>query len=113
MADTFQKSSVKEAAFTLSALAVHAFATPCLAESKAPNPGAFGFDWLRPDTARCQALTEPALMRLRQCEYRDSGTFGLSDPVFVCRVSEQSEFFIYATEAACIRNLETMKANAP
>ena len=97
----------------LSALAVLAFSTPCLAEPKAPNPGAFGFDWLRPNSARCQALTEPALKRLRQCEYRNSGTFGLSDPVLACRVSEQSEYFIYETRAACIRNLETMKANAP
>ena len=98
---------------TLSALALLASSTACLAEPKTPNPGAFGFDWLRPKSARCQALTEAALKRLRKCEYRASGTFGLADPVFVCRVSERSEYFIYETKAACIRNLETMKANAP
>ena len=105
--------SLRVRALVLPGLAALAFSAPCLAQPKAPIPGAFGFDWLRPNSARCRALTETALKRLRQCEYRDSGTFGLSDPVFACRVSERSEYLIYETRAACIRNLETMKANAP
>jgi len=95
------------------ALAILAFSTVSFSQPKAPGPGSFGFDWLRPKSARCQPLAELAHKRLRRCEYSGSGTFGLSDPVFVCRVSERSEYLIYDTKAACTRNLETMKANAP
>ena len=45
--------------------------------------------------------------------YSAEGSFGLTDPVFKCRRSERSEYVIYGSKAACLRNLETMKANAP
>jgi len=90
-----------------------AFPGPCPAESALPAVGAFGFDWLRPGSARCEAITGSARKRFRQCDYQTSGTFGLSDPVRVCRISERSEYLIYASQAACVRNLETMKAHAP
>lgn len=87
--------------------------TPCIATPAAPPAGSFGFDWLRPGTARCGVINETALKGFRSCEYRADGTFGLRDPAFACRRNEKSEYLVYASKAACVRNLETMKANAP
>ena len=78
----------------------------------APPAGGFGFDWLRPKAARCQAIPEHLSKRFRRCEQRD-GAFGLADRVYVCKLDERSEYLIFETEAACKDNLETMKANAP
>lgn len=86
---------------------------PCVAAPSAPVAGSFGFDWLKPNTARCVALPQAALDAFSSCEYRKDGTFGLRDPAFVCRKSARSEYFIYASKAVCQRNLETMQANAP
>lgn len=84
-----------------------------VAAAKGPAAGTFGFDWLRPAAARCQEVSEPLLKRFRQCEYQKTGAFGLSDPVYVCRIDDRSEYMIFETRAACTKNLETMKANAP
>jgi len=99
-------------------LALTWLAASCLvgvahAQPVAPAAGSFGFDWLRPAAAKCAALTEKQLKAFRSCEYSAEGSFGLSDPVFKCRRSERSEYAVYASKAACLRNLETMKANAP
>ena len=88
-------------------------ATPCFAQAKGPVAGSFGFDWLRPAAARCEEMSEPLLKRFKQCEYRSDGAFGLSDPLFACRVSERSEYLVFRTRSICANNLETMKANAP
>lgn len=88
-------------------------ATPSIAAPSTPVAGAFGFDWLRPEKTKCVALLEKELKGFRSCEYDGEGTFGLSDPAFKCRKSERSEYFVYETKAACVRNFETMKANAP
>jgi hypothetical protein len=77
-----------------------------------PAAGSFGFDWLRPKSARCEAVSEALLKRFRRCEHR-AGAFGLSDPVHLCRVDGRSEYLVFASKAACIENLETMKANGP
>ena len=86
---------------------------PCVATEKAPAAGTFGFDWLRPKSAYCQPISESLLKRFRHCEYRSTGAFGLSDPVYVCRINERSEYMIFETRSACANNLETMKANGP
>jgi hypothetical protein len=88
-------------------------ATHCLAASAAPAVGNIGFDWLRPDSARCEVISESLRKRFRRCEYTGTGAFGLSDPLHVCRVSDRSEYMIFQTRSACVKNLETMKANAP
>jgi hypothetical protein len=75
--------------------------------------GSVGFDWLKPESARCEAIPESLKKRFSGCEYRSAGAFGLSDPLHVCRVSDRSEYLIFATRVACVNNLETMKANAP
>lgn len=86
---------------------------PCGAAPSAPVAGSFGFDWLKPTSARCVALPQATLDAFASCEYKKDGTFGLRDPAFVCRKSARSEYFIYASKAVCQRNLETMEANAP
>jgi hypothetical protein len=92
---------------------VFVVSTLCLADGMGPAVGNFGFDWLRPDWARCEAISEALMEQFLQCEYRSDGAFGLSDPVHACRISEQSEYMIHETERACANNLETMQANAP
>jgi hypothetical protein len=86
---------------------------PAVAAPKGPAPGSYGFDWLRPDAAKCVKLDEASLKGLPACEFKREGSFGLADPAFACRKSARSEWLVYANKAACERNLETMKANAP
>jgi len=84
----------------------------CANAATIPSVGTFGFDWLRPKSARCQTISEALLKRFSHCERRP-GAFGLSDPVYVCRIDEHSEYMIFESESACVNNLETMKANGP
>lgn len=84
----------------------------CLAADARPAVGDFAFDWLRPRSAACRPLTAPIVGRLRDCR-REPGAFGLSDPLLVCRVDAHREYMVFATKDACVRNLDTMKANAP
>lgn len=77
-----------------------------------PATGDFAFDWLRPGTAACRPLTDAMIARFRRCT-QEPGAFGLSDPVFVCRIDDRSEYIVFASAAACLRNLDAMKANAP
>jgi hypothetical protein len=88
-------------------------ASVCFAAEPRPAPGSHGFDWLKPDTARCVALDETAIKRFPFCKREENGTFGLDDIAFACRANKRSEFLIYQSKAICQRNLETMKANAP
>ena len=98
---------------TLSCASVLLLGFPtCVNAENVPAVGTFGFDWLRPKSARCQTISEPLVKRFRHCERR-AGAFGLSDPVYVCRIDERTEYMVFATKSACVNNLETMKANAP
>jgi hypothetical protein len=83
------------------------------ASADTPAPGAWGFDWLKPDSAKCLALTPAMLKAFAACERRAEGSFGLSDPVLACRKRARSEWLVYASRTACQRNLDTMRANAP
>ena len=65
-----------------------------------PPEGGFGFDWLRPKSAKCQPIERSLIARFRTCERHD-GAFGLSDPVHVCRIDGRSEFMIFASRTAC------------
>jgi hypothetical protein len=84
----------------------------CVNAASVPAVGTFGFDWLHPKSARCQTIAKPLLKRFRHCERR-AGAFGLSDPVYVCRIDEHSEYMVFETKSACANNLETMKSNGP
>ena len=74
--------------------------------------GSFGFNWLRPKTAQCQLISEPLAKRFRRCE-RQAGAFGLSDPLYACRIDDRTEYVVFATSLVCSENLEAMRANAP
>jgi hypothetical protein len=78
----------------------------------APQPGAWGFDWLQPRSAKCRRLTGADLERFKHCD-RDTPGFGEHKPTHACRVSEHSEWIVYATRAQCEDELATMKANGP
>ncbi len=78
-----------------------------------PPVGSYGFDWLKPDKARCQKITPELLKKFRSCEYRNPGGFGLGNPSYKCRISKKSEYIIFSDRAKCADELETMKANAP
>ena len=97
---------------TVACVALATVGAGTAAEVGRPAAGAFAFDWLRPKSARCEAVSEALRERLRRCD-RQPGAFGLSDPVHVCRVDHRTEYLVFETRAACVRNLETMKANAP
>ena len=78
--------------------------------------GKYGFDWLKPEKAKCAALTAPALAGVKSCKYMktgETGSFSGNADFYTCKVSEKSEYMIYKTQARCTEELETMKANGP
>ncbi len=74
---------------------------------------AFGFDWLKPESAKCEQISQSLHNTFGDCLYQSDGAFGLNDPIFKCRINDQSEFLVFEDKSACERNLETMLANAP
>ena len=97
----------------MNALASLLVAAPLAAAAATlPPAGTFGFDWLKPETTRCESVSDPLLKRFRRCE-RQEGAFGLVDRVYVCRVDGRSEYLVFASRTACLRNLDTMRANGP
>ena len=80
----------------------------------APKVGAYAFDWLKPETTRCRALSAADVKRIApHCQVGDGHAFGLDDPTHRCQLNELSELFVYATSAQCEREFETMQANGP
>jgi len=74
--------------------------------------GRYGFNWSKPDAARCERVTEAIVKRLATCQVADTGSFtGKSDHV-VCTLPD-GEFLAFPNEARCLEELETMQANAP
>jgi hypothetical protein len=86
------------------------------AKDEMPRVGSFGFDWLKPDTAKCQKLSETDIKRFKSCEPGgEAGGFGSSEvkSTHSCQVNEHSEWIIYASGKDCQIAFETMQANAP
>ena len=78
--------------------------------------GKFGFDWLKPEKAKCQALTATTLTGVKSCKYMkagDTGSFTGQADFYVCKVSGKSEYMVYKTQARCAEELETMQSNGP
>ena len=103
-------SIMRNLPLTVAALlaAVHCVA----AEPQMPPPGSFGFDWLKPDLAKCTVVPASAIKQFRSCKL-EKGAFGLDDPVLVCRRSAKSEYMVFRSKPACLRNFDTMQANSP
>lgn len=83
-------------------------------EAGLPAAGSYGFDWLKPDSTRCQQLTPKLIARFKQCTPPDiSYSFGLDFPGQACRINARSEFMVYVTRKQCQEAFETMQAHAP
>ncbi|PWF39104.1 hypothetical protein [Massilia glaciei] len=89
------------------------FSTSLAAAPKLPAAGGFGFDWTGSKRPRCAVIPREMVGRFQRCEYTASGGFGLADPVHACRLDKVSEYMVFATKAACARNLKIMQANGP
>ena len=97
--------------FTL-VLAVLAFC-PESADAIPPAEG-YGFDWLHPETARCQRASQVESLRHSNCQYcPDGNAFGLHYPYHKCQDQAGREYLIYKTPQQCTDAIETMKSNAP
>ena len=78
--------------------------------------GKYGFDWLKPEKAKCTALNEKNLSGLKSCEHLqagDTGSFTGKSDFYTCKVGPKSEYMVYKTQARCAEELETMQANGP
>ncbi|HEX5037739.1 MAG TPA: hypothetical protein VFX30_11320 [bacterium] len=76
--------------------------------------GLFGFDWFKPESAKCAAVTAEAAAKFKSCSYRaagETGSFSGNADYYACQVSEKSELMIYKTKARCSEELEIMKSN--
>ena len=81
--------------------------------SEVPSVGSYGFNWLKPETAKCQKITEDCLKEFKTCRKNTkTGGFGEHKPTHVCQAAE-GEWIIYANKAQCQDEFETMQANAP
>jgi hypothetical protein len=78
--------------------------------------GKYAFDWLKPEKAKCAALTDKNLASVTSCSYNkdgDTGSFSGKADYYVCKVSKNSELIVYKTQARCAEELEIMKSNGP
>ncbi|MDL1870989.1 hypothetical protein FBR05_02165 [Deltaproteobacteria bacterium PRO3] len=102
---------------TTSALSFFAFTPLALAATAAPGElaGKYGFDWLRPEKAKCAPVTAKTLTGA-SCKHHgtgDTGSFTGKADFYSCKVGPKSEYLIYSSQARCAEELETMQANAP
>jgi len=84
------------------------------AEKNADVVGRFGFDWLKPEKAKCEAITDKAAAAFKSCEYMAkgaTGSFSGEADYHKCVAGPHSEIMIYKTKQRCIEELETMQAN--
>ena len=95
-----------------SVLALLVATTSAPAAEDRPTPGTWGFDWLQPRTAKCRRLTAADIARFKACDAESPG-FGEHRPTHACRISERSEWIVYANRSQCEDELATMKANGP
>lgn len=75
--------------------------------------GGQGFDWTRPDQARCVAITADAARRFGACRFEAIGAFGLPLAHHLCPLKGGGEVMVLRDRAQCREALETMRANAP
>ena len=90
-----------------------ALAVSAAGAAEFPLAGAYGFDWLKPQAARCKRITPEQATKFGACEFAASGAFGLPLAHHTCRAGKHSEYIVLETLAHCTEALETMRANAP
>ena len=104
--------SIYPALFGLSLLTL-ACAPVQPADTRFPILDSVGFDWLHPETARCERITASRAENFEQCDFHETGAFGVPLAHHVCKASKGREFLLFASDADCQEALETMQANAP
>lgn len=91
-----------------------AFMCPVVLAGDFPVVGGYGFDWLKPQTAKCRRITQQDKDHFKTCEFLAKGNaFGLPLAHHTCKSSAKSEHFIYETRRQCQEAIETMQANSP
>ena len=79
-----------------------------------PVAGGYGFDWLKPKSAKCRVISAEQAATFKKCEFSKNGNaFGLPSSYHTCIAPGRSEYFIYESKAKCVDALETMNANGP
>jgi len=75
--------------------------------------GSYGFNWLKPESSKCQKITEARLEKFKTCRKstETDGFGGENRPTHICQDAEGGEWIIYATNAQCQDEFEIMKAN--
>jgi hypothetical protein len=78
------------------------------------NTQEYGFDWHKPQSAKCREITQQIVKNFKSCEPKKSrGAFGLDMPYRICATTANGEYLIYENKKNCQQALETMEANAP
>jgi hypothetical protein len=73
-----------------------------------------GFDWLHPDTAKCENFRQMNAVKLESCSFFPNGNaFALPFPYHKCKAPGGREYLIYTSSDHCSKALETMKSNGP
>lgn len=79
-----------------------------------PLPGSYGFDWLHPESVKCEKMTRRKLKKMQVCDtHPKGGSFGLEYKYHACRIKDSVEYLIYETKAICQEAKETMDAHEP
>lgn len=88
-------------------------AAPGCASERFDLAGGWGFDWTRPEQARCTAITAAAARWLGPCRFETDGAFGLPLAHHQCAIPGGGEMLVFRNRDQCTEALETMQANAP
>lgn len=76
--------------------------------------GGYGFNWLKPKSAKCQPISTKQAATFKKCEFFAKGqSFGLPLSHHTCMGSGRDEYLIYKTKSQCVEAIETMHAHAP
>lgn len=77
--------------------------------------GTFGFDWFKPETSRCAAITGALLTKLTKdyvCARSDTGSSSGVPIVATCKAKKaKSEFLLFSTRKACVDERDMQLAN--
>ncbi len=73
----------------------------------------FGFNWLKPETAKCRPFKALPIKDPATC-WPDEGAFGIAvvGKEYRCDTSSKDAYLLYSSMAICQEHFETMQANA-
>lgn len=94
-------------------LAIHCGDTAQGREAPFAVSSGVGFNWLDPESARCARIGAADGKRIKMCEFRQSGAFGLPYAYYSCATGDGAQYLVFGSTSECQEALETMQANAP